>query len=202
LSHAGMTPGFTLIEILLAVALSALLLTAVYGTYFSINKSIDAALEDQEALDTGRTFSELLKKDIRGISPVRFSLKGKNEEIEGHSFGQIEFVTTAGIDKDAFRLRRVGYALVPRGKGEKALVRRESRNLNDPLDDSAKVFEISRIINGFHVEFFNGTEWTESWDSTATGGMPKQIRWATDVTDAKGNDRRFTAEEGIQSTSQ
>jgi len=83
----GMAEAFTLVEIVLAIALSALLLTIVYWTYFSINRSIDAATENQDALDTGRTLSELLKRDIRAISPARYPLLGKNNVIEDHSFG-------------------------------------------------------------------------------------------------------------------
>ncbi len=78
----GMAGAFTLVEVVLAVALSALLLTIVYWTYFSINRSIDAATENQDALDTGRTLSELIKRDIRAISPAQYPLVGKNNVIE------------------------------------------------------------------------------------------------------------------------
>ena len=104
--------GFTLIEVLLAVALSAALSTVVYWTYFSINKSIDAATENQEALETGRMLSEMMKKDIGGTITDRFWLKASNKRVvEGHSLGQMEFVTTAGYYTDPLKLRRIGYEL-------------------------------------------------------------------------------------------
>ncbi len=193
--------GFTLVEILLAVALSALLMTIVYWTYFSINKSIDAATENQEALETGRILTELIKRDIRGISPARFRLAGKTEIVEGRAFGDMEFVTTAVLDGDPVRLRKVGYSLVANEKGERIFIRRESRNLDDTLNDTAKSFELSRIVNGFRVEFYNGTQWVATWDSGGGGNAPKQIRVTIDVTDAKGKTRTFTAEESIQSAS-
>ena len=77
--------GFTVIEIIIAVALSALLLTVVYYTYFSIDRSIGAATEDQDAFETGRILSELIKKDIRGISPSRSVLMGILREPWGHT---------------------------------------------------------------------------------------------------------------------
>lgn len=193
--------GFTLVELLLAVALSALLMTIVYWTYFSINRSIDAATENQEALETGRMLTELIKRDIRGISPARFRLAGKTEIVEGHAFGDMEFVTTAVLDGDPVRLRKVGYSLVANEKGERIFIRRESRNLDDTLNDTAKSFELSRIVNGFRVEFYNGTQWVETWDSGGGGNTPKQIRVTIDVTDAKGKTKAFTAEESIQSAS-
>jgi type II secretion system protein J len=193
--------GFTLVELLFAVALSALLMTIVYWTYFSINKSIDAATEDQEALETGRMLTELIKRDIRGISPARFGLTGKTEVIEGREFGDMEFVTTAVLDDDPVRLRKVGYALVANEKGERIFIRRESKNLDDTANETAKSFELSRIVNGFKVEFYNGTEWVATWDSGGGGNAPKQIRVTIDVSDAKGKPKRFTAEESIQSAS-
>ncbi len=203
----GMTGAFTLVEIVLAVALSALLLTIVYWTYFSINRSVDAATESQDALDTGRTLSELIKRDIRAIRPAPYSLVGKNTVIQNSSFGELEFVTNALSETDPQRLRRVGYALILSDNDEKALVRRESTDLSDLLDKSPadylpKVFEVSTGITGFLVEFYNSGTWVQAWDSRVTGQMPTQIRVTIDVSDAKGKIRRFVAEEAIQSAVQ
>ncbi len=195
--------GFTVIEIIIAVALSALLLTVVYYTYFSIDRTIGAATEDQDALETGRILSELIKKDIRGISPSRSVLVGKNEVVDGSSLGKIEFVTSAGPPTDAHKLRRIGYALITDEEGGKILVKKESTDLNDPLDSSAsapRVFEVSRIVKGFQLQFFNGTDWTDGWDAGSAGALPTQIRVTIDVANAKGHEKRFVAEETIQST--
>jgi general secretion pathway protein J len=195
--------GFTLIEIVLAVALSAMLLTAVYWTYFNINRSIDAAEENQEALETGRMLTEMIRKDIRGIVSDRFSLSAKNQTVDGRVLGQVEFVTTAGFHADPLKLRRIGYELVVNDKGDKVFVRKESTDLADPLDrTSTRVFELSRIVRGFHLQFYNGTDWTEAWDSGASGALPKQIRVIFDVSDSKGRDKRFSAEESVQSAIQ
>jgi general secretion pathway protein J len=190
--------AFTLIEVLLAVTLSALLLTIVYWTYFSINRSIDAVTENHEAMETGRVLSELIKRDIRGITAAQFPLVGRNVEIDGRPAGEVEFVTTARLDSDPASFRRVGYALIENSSGERILVRKESRNLKDDLNTAAKIFEISRIINGFQLSFFNGTDWVDKWDSGSQGSLPKQIRVTIDVSDTKGNTKSYIAEEGIQ----
>jgi type II secretion system protein J len=203
----GMTGAFTLVEIVLAIALSALLLTIVYWTYFSINRSVDAATESQDALDTGRTLSELIKRDIRAIRPAPYSLVGKNTVIQNSSFGELEFVTNALSGTDPQRLRRVGYALILSDNDKKTLVRRESTDLSDLLDKSPadylpKIFEVSTEITGFLVEFYDNGNWVQAWDSGVTGQMPTQIRVTIDVSDAKGKIRRFVAEEAIQSAVQ
>lgn len=191
--------GFTLVEVILAVALSALLLTIVYWTYFNINRSIDAAEENQQALETGRILTEMIRRDIRGMITDRFSLKAKNQTVDDRVLGQVEFVTTAGFYADPLKLRRVGYELFVNDRGDKIFVRKESVDLSDTLDANAKVFELSRIVSGFQLEFFNGTEWTDAWDSDTTGALPKQIRVTFDVSDTKGRDKRFAAEESVRS---
>ncbi len=195
--------GFTVIEIIIAVALSALLLTVVYYTYFSIDRSIGAATEDQDALETGRILSELIKKDIRGISASRSVLLGNNEMVDGRSLGKLEFVTSAGLPTDPYKVRRIGYALIIDEQGGTILVKKESTDLNDPLDSSAsapQVFEVSRIVKGFQLQFFNGTDWTDGWDAGAMGSFPTEVRVTIDVANAKGHEKRFVAEETIQST--
>jgi type II secretion system protein J len=194
--------GFTLLEVVIAVGLSAMLLAVVYWTYFNINRSVDAAGESQEALETGRMFSEMMKKDIRGMVTDRFSLKGKNQTVDGRFLGQIEFVTTARFYSEPLKVRRIGYELLIDDKGAKILVRKESTDLNDPLDSTATVFELSRIVKGFELEFYNGTDWTQVWDSDLAGALPQQIRVTFDVSDRKGNERRFAAVESIQSAIQ
>ena len=195
--------GFTIIEIVIAVAISALLLTAVYYTYFNINRSIEATTEDRDALETGRILSELIKKDIRGISPNYSVLVGKNQVVDGFSLGQIEFVTSNSMPTDKLKLRRIEYALITAEEGEKILIRKESTDLKDPLDSVAsapQVFEVSRIVKGFQVQFYNGTNWADIWDASTAGSLPTQIKVTIDVTTAKGDDRKFVAEEAIQST--
>ena len=117
--------GFTLVEVVLAVALSALLLTIVYSTYVSISRSIVAATESQDALDTGRALTELLKRDIRAMSTnmIKPLHRRGHRGSDGRRFCDLEFVTNALSPTDPLRLRRVEYSVVVVGNNEKVLVR-------------------------------------------------------------------------------
>ena len=195
--------GFTLVEVILAVALSALLLTILYTTYFSINRSISAATESRDALDTGRALTELLKRDIRAMSTINYPFIAKNIEIDGRQYCDLEFVTNAMSHTEPLKLRRVEYSMVLADR-QKVLVRKESTDLIDfldrpPADNPPRILEVSRIITGFAAEFYNGTQWMPTWDSGVGGTLPKQVRIIIDVADTKGTSRRFVAEEAIQS---
>jgi general secretion pathway protein J len=189
--------GFTLIEVMLALALSALLLTTVYWTYFSINRSIDAATEGHEAMETGRSLIELLKRDIRGITPERYTLVATNEEIDGQKAGTINFTTTAHLGPETHQLTRVGYALVQDPDGKKILIRKQTRNLRDEVAEYEMTSELSRIVDTFSLDFYDGTDWVDNWDSKARGALPKQVRITLDVSDRRGKTKTFTTEENI-----
>jgi len=189
--------GFTLVEVLLALALSALLLATVYWTYFSINRSIDAATEGQEAMETGRSLLELLKRDLRGIPAARLPFHASNEEIDGQKAAAIDFATTAYLGPDPHQLTRVGYSLVQDEDGKKILVRKQTKNLRDEVVEFEIKAEISRIISTFALDFYDGSEWVDNWDSKARGSLPKQVRITLDVLDRKGRTRTFTSEESI-----
>ena len=191
--------GFTLIEMLLAIALSALLLVTVYSTYFSIARSIDTTLETQELLETGRILLEMLKRDIRGISGTRFPLISTVEEINGKLVTNIVFVTSTPNSTNPFRWSKVGYTLFQDRQGQWILIKKVAKNPNDDLDQFGTVFEVSRLVSSFRLAFFDGTEWVEKWDSRSASKLPKQVRISVELSDEKKNVQTFTAEEGIPS---
>ena len=191
--------GFTLIEMLLAIALSALLLVTVYSTYFSIARSIDTTLETQELLETGRVLLEMIKRDIRGVAGGRFPLVSTLEEIDGKLVTNVSFITSTPSTTNPFRWSKVGYALTRDEQGRWIFIKKEARNPNDDLDQLGKVFEVSKLVTSFRLTFFDGTEWLEQWDSRSTGKLPKQIRITVEISDEKKNVQTFIAEEGIPS---
>jgi prepilin-type N-terminal cleavage/methylation domain-containing protein len=194
--------GFTLIEIIIAIALSALLLSILYWTYFSINKSIETASENQDAMETGRILSEIIKKDIRCINPTGYPIIAKNEEVEDFTLGQIEFVTSTKSSNNQITQKRIGYALkINDSTSKKVLIKRESIDLNNPLKDSDKSFEVSRIIRSFRVEVFNGTDWIAQWSESLTESAPKQVRVIFEILDTKGNSKKYITDEDIKGTS-
>jgi general secretion pathway protein J len=191
--------GFTLLEILLAIALSALLLVTVHSVYFSIARSIHGTLETQELLETGRILLEMLKHDVRGISGSRFPLVSTVEDINGKLVTSIVFVTSTPASTNPFRWNKVGYTLIQDRQGQLIFIKKAAKNPNDNLDELGTVFEVSRLVNSFRVTFFDGTTWVDQWDSRSAGKLPKQVRISVELSDERKNVQTFTAEEGIPS---
>jgi prepilin-type N-terminal cleavage/methylation domain-containing protein len=194
--------GFTLLEVVLSIALSSLLLLTIYFTYFGINKSINAASEEQEALEAGRILLELIKQDLRGIVPPPKSIFiSKIEDKDGKDPShRMDFITTSVMGGNAFGLSVVGYFIynIP-DKKEKIFVRRASKAKKSELVEEDMNYELSKMITSFKLAFYNGEDWVDEWDSRALGKMPKQVRIMITVKDEKGFSKEFISDEVIPS---
>ena len=191
--------GFTLLEIVIAIGLSSFLLLTVYMAYFGINRSIDAASEGQDVIETGRLLTELIKQDLRGISPnQKYQLISKIvESMEKEPDQRIDFVTTSYLGANPLGLSKVGYFIYKTEDNKKVFMRRESKDVKDDVREGGTTCELSRIVSSFKLSFYNGTDWVEEWDSKSAGKLPKQVKIAITVTDEKGYQRKFVTDESI-----
>lgn len=184
---------------IIAIGLSAFLLLLVYSTYFGINRAVDAASEEQETLETGRTLVELLRQDFRGaLASEKYVFKGEVKELTGSdTASSVEFVTTSSIGENQLRLTKIGYFLTLSEEGDRVMVRAASHNLGSDLHETGTAFEVSKMIETFNLEFYDGTGWVTVWDSGKDGKMPKQVKISIGIKDKKGNIKAFTVEEAI-----
>jgi type II secretion system protein J len=194
--------GFTLLEIVIAIGLSSFLLLTVYMAYFGINRSIDSASEGQDAIETGRLLMELIKQDLRGISPnPKYQLISKIvESMEKEPDQRIDFVTTSYLGANPMGLSEVGYFIYKTEDNKKIFIRRESKEVKDDPREGGTTCELSRIVSSFKLSFYNGTDWVDEWDSKSAGKLPKQVKIAIIVTDEKGYQRKFVTDESIPGT--
>ncbi|MDO9081554.1 MAG: prepilin-type N-terminal cleavage/methylation domain-containing protein, partial [Desulfuromonadales bacterium] len=58
--------GFTLIEVLIAVSLTAIVLTAIYGVFTAVFTARQQVLAESETAQIGRVLFERLGRELRG----------------------------------------------------------------------------------------------------------------------------------------
>lgn len=192
----GKQAGFTLLEILVALGMLALVLGAVYGSHRAVTASI-ADLEPRRALEQeGRFFMQRLSSQIRccygghpdqldGSTPERAS---KDQT----SFRKIPLLFLAGdgllnqtllrfvTSKSAlWRNSGAGCLAVVSYKADvsqRALLTQEQ--VYDPNcennDDNWRV--ILEDLSSIEFEYFDGADWQAEWDSGIKGGPPKAAR--------------------------
>lgn len=175
----GARSGFTLLEILLAVAVFAIVLAAINSVYFSALRLRNKTTESIEAAVPLQRTVDLLRSDLLQLVPPGGSLSGPLKTSEQRSIPGFQNAVFVGPDfytlstrMDAMSpwagIQRVNYLLVPstnRLDSGYQLIRSAQPNLLSELEP-APDYEI--LMNGvlqMQYQYFDGTQWLDSWDS-------------------------------------
>jgi len=197
--------GFTLVELLIATIVGALILLVINGTFFgalrlhnATNLKTDADLVLQRALGlVRRDLSGLMLPAGASVAPPAGTFSGQFQDTPTTSPTQEfsdtrvspDLYTTSGtVDGwTAFsEVQVAAYFLAPStdGSNTKSLVRAVTRNLLPVQTPTTDEQVLLTGVADAAFDYFDGTEWTATWDSTATSTLPAAVRFS--VTLAKG----------------
>ena len=168
--------GFTLVEILLAVSLVAMMATLVFGSLYVTTSAIDAAraksASEQIVRSTFRVMTDELS--VSDGSPNGLWM-GINGQQDGQPADSVAFLTMgqfrgAESAKDT-ELVRIVYTR----EGDR-LLRFVRRNLYGLTDESVEQVELATKVKGFNVRYYDGRSnlWLDEWDGRGRGA-PKAI---------------------------
>lgn len=177
LPHRNAEQGFTLIEILLAVALVATIAALVFGSLSTTVNLIDAARAKAASEQVVRTTMRLMADEISmGVSLPVMPWLGLNAQQEGQPADTVVFLTMgqfrgAESDKDTEVVR-----IVYTREGDK-LLRLVRRNLYGLTDDSLEQMELAGRVKGFNVRYHDNTNnlWVDEWDGRARSKPPAAL---------------------------
>ena len=197
--------GFTLLEVLLAMAILAVIMTVVYASFSTAGRNIEQAEAIRDDSDLARTLIARLSDDIANayVNPLmnspamltifygkkeeaEFGTGPGNEKIRHDSISLTTLTNWRKPDSKEMELWEVGYFFKeqPDGKGY-TLFRREKRQLSKdtPALDGGDEYEITDRVESLKITYSNnGQTWADNgWDSrSSTFGqkMPKAVEIA------------------------
>jgi general secretion pathway protein J len=173
----GSEEGFTLIEILLAVSLIAMMATLVFGSLYLTTSAMDAArAKSADEQIVRRTLSLMIDELAVSESRATGPWMGINDQRDGQPADSVAFLTMGqfrGADsaKDT-ELVRIVYTR----EGDR-LLRFSRRNLYSLTDESIEKVELATKVKGFNVRYYDGKSqlWLDEWDSRGKPGAPKAV---------------------------
>jgi type II secretion system protein J len=195
--------AFTLIEVLLAVSVFAIVLAAINSVFNKIVEAIETALPLQHALN-------FIQKDLEGIMLPGGRLSGTFTTTIQSMSNNVSFVgerltpdiyTSSGNVGDLARwadVQKVAYFLaMPTNKATanpgKDLVRLVTRNL---LPANVEEHDSQLLLPGvetMRLQFYDGLTWTETWDSNTSSNLPSAIKVQLTLAEDLVNTRKIPA---------
>jgi type II secretion system protein J len=184
--------GFTLIEILLAVTIFAIVLLSINTVFYSALRLERATTRSLDSRVTLNQALALLRRDLQGaVSPNTngiFLCDFISGAAAGSSMGStknssLEFCTTTGVIKDDAPwgdLQRVRYELVqPANRTLRGLdlVRVVTRNLLPTTTEETATQWLMGNVESLEFLSYDGSTWRDSWDTTmGDTGLPLAVR--------------------------
>lgn len=162
-------------EVLVAMALTAVLLAALYAAFFSIAGAGSAAGEAAERYVEAGRFLERFTTEVRSAyfrrdNPHTFFQGGKKRRHSEVSFTFFTYPAASG-GAPASDLAAASYS-VERDGAKRHLL----KEVWSPYLGGKMSFRAVTDIKSFEVSFSNGKDWSKAWDSALEGSAPRAVR--------------------------
>lgn len=183
----GIKSGFTLIEILIATTLFAVVVGALYSVFYGAMRLRERAyLRFEKTVPKNYAF-ERMKMDLASAMPpdgiLASSMISQTSEKMNARSDSLEFYSSTGIidqNNPWGDIQRILFYLAPPELADSKgydLVRAITRNLLSPNEELPEEEHLFTDVESLAFSFYDGTSWLESWDSTAEENrLPTAIR--------------------------
>ena len=195
--------GFSLLEILVASAISSLVLLMVYSSYHSIISTISDFSGYAEFYENVNLTMSRIDHDF---SNAYYKRRHKKISFIAEQEGEnslVHFVTVnhkkmriLGDLKESFPfsdINEVSYYLKPDPKIPDIywLYRREERHFDEEPDRGGTESVMLENVTGLRFEFKVRNDWTTRWDSRENKRFPRAIKTVLKVKSYKGKEEEF-----------
>lgn len=187
--------GFTLLEVLLAIAITATVMVTVGTTFHVLLNARDVVDDLSESTEAGPRILNLVERDLRGLWTFNVHnnavFRGRNMDVNGRDADRMDFLTSTdatGFVRDlndrALKptVNEVGYWFKPnpRYRDVFEMWRREDPMVDDDLIAQGSFQLVHDRVKSFKVTYFRtlGFEAEEllEWDSANEDALPKRLK--------------------------
>ena len=169
--------GYTLIEVLISVAILAVVMTMVSLTFLSTVQMVHIVNEEQGQEHLARTCLSLMAEDLMmARKHPRFPWITRNGEFDGQSADLLAFVFTGhasgGENMQESGLSRVLYAR----EGDR-LSRLTLRNLQGVVPEGIERIDLATGVVAFDLRYYDDTlrKWVDEWDGKVRKSLPRAV---------------------------
>jgi len=181
--------GFTLIEVLISLALLVIILGAIYNSFFTVDRAFERFNDVSLRYHEARTALEIMRREIEAAlfknteqdeERTRFVIRDR--DIFGKTTSEFQLATLASrndlpvVITYFIEKRDEDFSLV---KGILPIVPSDARR----GEDGRFKIEIINHIEGFTVETLYNDRWVKTWDTSLTERLPEIVRITIEFND-------------------
>jgi len=202
--------GFTLLEVLVSMAILVIIMAALYSAYTTNVEAIQIARQNGEVHQSARIVLERMTKDLQSAliqvsvpsDKIKLGLVGEDKEINGRRADRIHFTTVSHLalteKGPASDLCEIGY-LVEEDPEDKGLVllRRDDPSVDEDFTMGGSLQEMARNVLEFNVTYQNSRgEESDRWNTLEgrpASGLPVLIKVRLVLKDELHREHVFSA---------
>lgn len=165
--------GFTLIEVLVSVAILSIVLASIYGTFFLSHRAIEGMDESMTKLQESRRALDILKRELD--SAVFIPDNGKtffrmqDRDIYGKQASQLTFTAFSVLRPG---LSRIAYYIEDKD-GKLYLYKKVASPFGKQETEGVEIIE---DLDAFAIEVRYNDKWIKIWDTDINKNMPDEVR--------------------------
>lgn len=171
--------GFTLLEVLIAVAILSIVLTALYGTFFLSSRAMEDMDESMTKLQESRKAIDILRRELESAyykkdNDEKTFVKILDKDLYGKQATQLEFTAFTTVRPG---LSKISYYMEEKDK-KRALFKKIGSSFGKEESEGAEIIE---DLEEFTIEAKYQDKWVKTWDTGITKKMPDEIKISLSV---------------------
>jgi type II secretion system protein J len=193
--------GFTLIEVLLALAMFATLCGVIFASFAAVSDGVEKGRQSADVYRVGRAAMQHITQEMSSAiwykDDPRTTFISENNELGEHAADRVRFVT---IPYRRFTEKRpegelcdVAYFLDKNAQDNIALFRTEDCTLDNDREEGGSKLEMSDLVVGLDITAYDATGEHDTWPPGGgdEGPLPCYVRVALTLRDAQQYERVF-----------
>jgi general secretion pathway protein J len=170
--------GFTLLEVLIAVAILSIVLTALYGTFFLSSRAMEDMDESMTKLQESRKAIDIIRRELEAAyyndNDENTFVKILDKDLYGKQATQLEFTTFTTIRPG---LSKISYYMEEKDK-KRTLFKKIGSSFGKEESEGTDIIE---DLEEFTIEAKYQDKWVKTWDAGITKKMPDEIKISLSV---------------------
>jgi len=170
--------GFTLLEVLIAVAILSIVLTALYGTFFMSSRAMEDMDESMTKLQESRKAIDILRRELEAVyykdNDEKTFVKILDKDLYGKQATQVEFTAFTTVRPG---LSKISYYMEEKDR-KRTLFKKIGSSFGKEEYEGADIIE---DLEEFTIEAKYEDKWVKTWDTEITKKTPDEIKISLSV---------------------